>query len=432
LPSTYKFHKSRLISALAALALAAALCLAAFPARAENAPAPENAAAPNEPARGELYAETDSAELDESIFAEAEAAIAGVAPDITSPSAILIERRTGTVVFEKDADSPREPASVTKIMTMLLVIEALESGAVGLEDDVTVSSHAASMGGTQIYLREGEKMSVRDMLKGVAVNSANDAAVALAEYVSGSEDAFVARMNGRAAELGMANTYFTNCSGLLRDPEHRTTARDIAAMSRELLGHGAVREYTRIWTDSLRGGETSLANTNKLVRFYDGTTGLKTGFTSTAGYCLSASAERDGVEYISVTLGDKTSIDRFESARALLSYAFATYTLVPAGPDGALAPIRVSLGRARFIQPETRGPDMLLVTRTEAKDITKTLALPERLAAPVRAGDVVGSVLVQSGGRTISETEIVSGQDSEKLLWGDIFLKLLIILFAGE
>ncbi|MDR1328411.1 MAG: D-alanyl-D-alanine carboxypeptidase [Oscillospiraceae bacterium] len=388
------------------------------------------APAPYVLAEGERRSDADSAELDESAFLNAEEAIAGVAPDITSPSAILIERKTGAVIFEKDADGPREPASVTKIMTLLLVVEALEAGDIGIDDLVTASSHAASMGGTQIYLREGEKMTVRDMLKGVAVNSANDAAVALAEHAAGSEDAFVSRMNGRAAELGMVNTYFTNCSGLIKSDEHRTTARDVAAMSRELLSHGVIREYTKIWTDSLRGGETSLVNTNRLVRFYDGTTGLKTGFTSSAGYCLSAAAERDGVEYIAVTLGDKSSNDRFESARALLSYAFATYTLVPSGPDFALAPIRVALGKARFIQPEISGQDILLVTRAEARDITRTPEIPAQLTAPVRVGDVVGVVTVRAGDRTLAETEIIAGQSSDRLGWGDIFLKLLSMLFA--
>ncbi|MDR2421239.1 MAG: D-alanyl-D-alanine carboxypeptidase [Oscillospiraceae bacterium] len=419
---TYKFNIPRL--AASALALAAFLFAAAAPSRAENGTA--------DIAPPEVFSEADGAELDESIFSGDEEVFAGAAPEITSPSAILIERETATVIFEKDADSPREPASVTKVMTMLLVVEAIESGAVSPDDSVAVSARAASMGGTQIYLREGEEMSVRDMLKGIAVNSANDAAVALAEHISGSEDVFVARMNEKAAQLGMAGTYFTNCSGLLKSPEHRTTARDIAAMSRALLGHGMIREYTRIWTDSLRGGETSLANTNKLVRFYDGATGLKTGYTNAAGYCVSASAERGGVEYIAVTLGDRTSNDRFESARALLSYAFATYTLIPAGPDGALAPIRVSLGKTRYIQPEAAGPDKLLIERADAGNITKTAELPERLAAPVRAGDVLGAVVIKAGGRVLAETEIIAGQDSEKLLWGDIFLKLLKMLFTAE
>jgi D-alanyl-D-alanine carboxypeptidase (penicillin-binding protein 5/6) len=380
---------------------------------------------------GEIRVDADSAELDEGAFLDAQDAIAGAVPEITAPSAILIERGTGTVIYEKDADARREPASVTKIMTMLLVVEALEAGAIGIDDAVTVSPRAASMGGTQIYLREGEKMSVRDMLKGVAVNSANDAAVALAEHISGSEDAFVAEMNARATGLGMINTYFTNCSGLIKSAEHRTTARDVAAMSRELLGHSAIREYTQIWTDSLRDGGTALTNTNRLVRFYDGTTGLKTGYTSTAGYCLSASAARDGVEYIAVTLGDKTSNDRFESARALLSYAFATYTLVPAGPDAALAPIRVNLGKTPFIQPEIKGYASLLVTRAEARELTRALTIPEKLTAPVRTGDVIGFVTVKAGERTLAETQIIAGQSSERLGWGDIFLKLIQMLFES-
>jgi D-alanyl-D-alanine carboxypeptidase (penicillin-binding protein 5/6) len=380
-------------------------------------------------APAEIPAEVDSADYVPG-EAAAQDAIAGAEPVVAAPSAILIEKKTGTVIFEKNADERREPASVTKIMTLLLVVEALEEGAISLEDKVTCSAHAASMGGSQIYLREGEVMTVHELLKATVVNSANDAAVALGEYVAGSETAFVAKMNARAGELAMGQTIFTNCTGLLESKAHRTTARDIATMSRELIGHEMIREYTTIWMDSLRGGATELANTNRLIHYFDGATGLKTGFTTAAGYCLSATAERDGVEYISVTLGDKTSNDRFESARTLLTYAFAAYTLIAAEPDAALAPVKVELGKTRYIQPLVEGEPWLLVSRAELRTLTKTLEMPEKLTAPVAAGDEVGSLTIKSGEKVLAQVKIVAGEDSARLRWVDIFAEFLRMLFA--
>jgi D-alanyl-D-alanine carboxypeptidase (penicillin-binding protein 5/6) len=248
-------------------------------------------------------------------------------------SALLMEKETGKVLYEHNPHERLAPASVTKIMTLLLVAERLDSGLLGLGDMVTVSAHAAGMGGSQIYLEEGEQMTVEELLKAVAVASANDAAVALAEQVAGSEGAFVDMMNSRAMELGMKDTVFANCSGLPSEEEHFTSAYDIALMSRELLKHPFIKKYTTIWMDTVRRGEFGISNTNKLVRFYKGTTGLKTGFTEKALYCLAASAERDGVEYIAVIMRAETSDIRFESAKLLLNYAFATYTLVSVMPD---------------------------------------------------------------------------------------------------
>ena len=243
--------------------------------------------------------------------------------ELPAPSCILMEKQTGQVLYESNAHEKLRPASVTKVMTLLLVMEALESGSIGWDDTVTTSAAAAAKGGSQIYLEENEQLPLTEMLKSVVVSSANDCACALAEHVAGSEAAFVSRMNDRAAELGMTDTHFVNCTGLDDGPDadtHLTTAYDIALMSRALLQHDEIKQYTTIWMDTVRNGQFGLSNTNKLVRFYDGTTGLKTGYTSQAGYCLSASAERGGMELIAVVMHCKSSVDRFESAKALLNY----------------------------------------------------------------------------------------------------------------
>ena len=276
---------------------------------------------------------------------------AAAPPSVDAGAAVLVEKETGTVLYEQNAHDKLEPASVTKIMTLLLVMEAIDSGALSTEDVVTVSAHAASMGGSQVYLKEGEQMSVHDLLKAVAVASGNDASVALAEHLAGSEEAFVQRMNQRAAELGMSDTCFVNCTGLPA-AGHLTSAYDIALMSRELiLHHPAIREYTTIWMDSLRGGQFQLANTNKLIRFYEGSTGLKTGSTDAAGYCLSATAERDGMELIAVVLKCPSSDVRSAAASSLLNYGFANYTLMDVYPSQALPPVDVLLGESETVQP---------------------------------------------------------------------------------
>ena len=337
---------------------------------------------------------------------------AAVGPAVSCPSALLMEKQTGTVLFAQDEHMPREPASVTKIMTLLLVMEAIDSGALSYDDVVTGSAHAAGMGGSQIWLKENEQMTVRDLLKAVCIVSGNDAAVALAEHLAGSEDAFVERMNARAQELGMNDTHFVNCTGLPAE-RHLTSAYDIALMSRELiLRHPGIRQFTTVWMDSLRGGESMLVNTNKLIRFYDGATGLKTGSTGLAGYCLSATAEKNGMELIAVVLKGKTSDERFSDAKSLLNYGFSTWSLVTVTPDEVLPPVPVMLGVRGTVQPVLTSENTLLVEKTLANGLTKEVALAESVAAPVYAGDTLGQLTVRdAAGNTVAELPILAGED---------------------
>lgn len=342
------------------------------------------------------------------------------------PSALLMERETGTVIYELNAHERRAPASVTKVMTLLLVTEAVERGELSLDEQIAASAHAAGMGGSQIYLKENERMSADDLIKSVAVASANDAAVALAERVAGSEEAFVSRMNARAAELGMADTVFANCTGLPAESEHLTSAWDIALMSRELMGHDLIRKYTCIWTDSVRGGEFGLSNTNKLVRFYDGATGLKTGFTQEAKYCLSATAMRGGVEYIAVIMGADTSDIRFESAKTLLNYAFANYALTEVSPGEPLPPIPVSLGTGDYIQPVVESEGKLLVGKSELSGIERSVELEASLEAPVPAGRRIGTLTIKNAaGEVLAERAVVAPEEIPRLTWGQIFVRYL-------
>lgn len=348
---------------------------------------------------------------------------------LSVPSAILMEKETGTIIYELNSHDRLPPASVTKIMTMLLTVEAMENGRLREDETVTASVHATEMGGSQIFLKEGEQMTVHDMLKSVAVASANDAAVALAEHIAGSEDAFVSMMNARAAELGMADTVFSNCTGLPCESEHLTSAHDIAIMSRELIRHDKIKEYTTIWMDSVRGGEFGLSNTNKLIRFYKGATGLKTGFTREAMYCVSATAERDGVEYIAVVMHGQTSDARFESAKVLLNYAFANYTLVSALPDEALPPVKVSMGEKETLQPVTAQSPKLLLEKSEAAGLNKTVELAESIPAPVKAGQEIGRlVLTSEAGTEIATVPLVADEDVERLGWWQIFVKYIRII----
>ena len=337
---------------------------------------------------------------------------AAAGPAVRCPSALLMEKQTGTVLFAQDEHTPREPASVTKIMTLLLVMEAIDSGALSYDDVVTGSAHAAGMGGSQIWLKENEQMTVRDLLKAVCIVSGNDAAVALAEHLAGSEDAFVERMNARAQELGMNDTHFVNCTGLPA-AGHLTSACDIALMSRELiLHHPDIRQFTTVWMDSLRGGESMLVNTNKLIRFYDGATGLKTGSTGSAGYCLSATAEKNGMELIAVVLKGKTSDERFSDAKSLLNYGFSTWSLVTVTPDEVLPPVPVMLGVRGTVQPVLTSENTLLVEKTLANGLTKEVALAESVAAPVYAGDTLGQLTVRdAAGNTVAELPILAGED---------------------
>lgn len=343
---------------------------------------------------------------------------------LDAPSALLMEKATGTVLFAKDEHTPREGASVTKVMTLLLTMEAIDSGALSYDDTVTGSAHAASMGGSQIWLKEGEQMRAEDLIKAVCVVSGNDAAVALGEHLAGSEEAFVERMNARAKELGMNDTHFLNCTGLPAEG-HVTSAYDIALMSRELiLHHPDIRRFTTIWMDSLRGGESLLVNTNKLVRFYPGATGLKTGSTSSAKYCISATAEKDGMELIAVVLGGSTSDKRFADAKTLLNYGFAAYTLLPVVPESPLPAVPVTLGARRQVQAVLPQGSVLLLEKNRANALTQSLTLSEAVEAPVEQGDTLGSLdLFAADGTLLSSLPLLAGESVARLTWRQLFCR---------
>ena len=356
---------------------------------------------------------------------------AASAPAVDAGAAILMEKETGTILYEQNSHDKLEPASVTKVMTLLLVMEAVDEGRVSLDDLVTVSAHAAGMGGSQTYMEQGEQFTVRDMLKAVAVVSGNDAAVALAEHLSGSEESFVALMNRRAAELGMTDTAFQNCTGLPA-AGHLTSAHDIAVMSRELiLNHPGIREFTTIWMDSIRDGAFQLVNTNKLIRFYEGATGLKTGSTDAALYCLSATAEKDGMELIAVILKAPTSDVRFASAQALLNFGFANYTLTDVYPSQALPPIDVLLGEQAQVQGVLSRSSRILVEKTELNAVTTELTLCENVEAPVEAGQKLGEMTVLVNGQVRETIPIVAAQAVERLTVPGIFLRFLRTLFMA-
>ena len=352
------------------------------------------------------------------------------APQVEAKAAILMEQETGEVLCQQNAHDKLEPASVTKIMTLLLVMEAIDGGQLSTGDTVTVSAHAASMGGSQVYLKEGEQMTVDDLLKAVAVVSGNDAAVALAEHIAGSEEAFVSRMNQRAAELGMEDTTFLNCTGLPA-AGHLTSAYDIALMSRALLSHPDIRQYTTIWMDSIRGGQFQLSNTNRLVRFYPGCTGLKTGSTDSAGYCLSASAERDGLSLIAVVLGSETSAKRFTAAETLLNYGFANYTLIDALAGQALPPVEVLLGAERWVQPVLQGSGKVVVRRSQLDSVTTELRLAENVEAPVDQDQVLGEVTVLVNGQPLASLPLTAETAVERLTIPGVFRRLLDHLFMA-
>ena len=352
-------------------------------------------------------------------------------PEVNARAALLMEKSTGQVLYEANAHAPLELASVTKVMTMLLIMEALDAGTITKETMVPVSATAAGMGGSQVYMEEGEEFSVHDMLKAIAVASGNDACVAMAEYLAGSESAFVEKMNARAAELGMEDTVFCNCTGLPAEGHH-ASAYDIALMSRELiLYHPDIRTYTTIWMDTLRDGDFQLANTNKLVRYYEGATGLKTGSTDAALYCLSATAEKEGMELIAVILGAPTSNDRFEGAKALLNYGFATYALVPVAPSEPLTPVPVTLGTAASVQPGLAQERQLLLPKGEAGKVTTTVDLPSALSAPVEAGQELGHLTVLVDGQAVEEIPLVAQEAVGKRSLWQVYGGLLAALFCG-
>ena len=357
-------------------------------------------------------------------------------PEITAPSAVLMEAATGTILYEKEPHTRLAPASVTKIMTLLLVMEALETGRISWDDTITASETAAAKGGSQIYLEPGEQMSVDEMLKSVVVSSANDCATALAEQIAGSEDAFVAMMNQRAQELGMEDTTFVNCTGLDDGPhaaEHLSSAHDIALMSRELLKHDEIRRYTTIWMDTVRNGEFGLSNTNKLVRFYEGTTGLKTGYTSGAGHCLSASAMREGVEYIAVVLNCASSADRFQSAKQLLNYGFAAYTLARPDPATEIPPVPVILGSVETVTPVLQEDAPVLLEKDKQNTFQTKVQVDSQVKAPVEAGQRLGTLILQTEGEVLREIPLVAPEEIARLSWWDLTQELLRYLcFCGQ
>ncbi len=379
----------------------------------------------------------DKGEVDDLVSAGAmietiDSALVGADPstlEIKALSYILVEASSGRVLVEHNANERMSPASITKIMSLLLVMEALEEGKITLEDTVTCSEHANSMGGTQIWFKVGETMTVHELLKAVVVSSANDATVALAEHVAGSEEGFVKLMNDRAKQLGMNDTAFTNATGF-DDENHKTTAFDIALMSRELLKHEKIFEYTSIWMDSLRGGETQLVNTNKLIRFYKGANGLKTGTTVGAGYCLAATALRDGMQLIAVNLGSSTTDDRFFSARKLLDYGFANYEVTkPEISIEDLTPVKVSHGVLREVPCEVNVNEKILLEKGEKSQITQEIVVEESLKAPVEKGQQIGKIVLKLGEKTVGECPIVAAESVERmtiLKSLEIFLKNLV------
>lgn len=336
--------------------------------------------------------------------------------DVPCAAAILVDEDSGTVLYEKNADARRPIASITKVMTLLLTFEALEAGKISLDDFVPVSEHAYHMGGSQIWLEPGEEMTLNDMLKAICISSANDAAVAVAEYIGGSEPAFAEMMNARAAELGMTNTHFVNACGL-DEPEHLSTARDVAAMSREmLLHHTEVRDYCSIWMDTLRGGATQLVNTNKLLKSYSGITGLKTGTTGKAGVCISASAERDGLRLIAVVLGAASGKERFQAASTLLDYGFSHFESAAAElPADAPLSLPVKRGTAESVALTYTAPERCLMPKGESSTLQIALDLPQKLAAPIRAGETVGTVKISNGSAELASYPVTAAQDVDAL-----------------
>ena len=362
----------------------------------------------------------------------AEAAPADSGLSLSCASCLLMEKATGAILLEENSHEKLEPASVTKIMTLLLVMEAVDSGRISLDDPVAVSAYAAGMGGSQVYLKEGEQMPVSEMIKCVTVVSGNDCAVALAEHLAGSEGAFVTRMNQRAQELGMADTNFLNCTGLPAQG-HVTSAHDIALMSRELIrNHPSIREYTTIWMDSIRNGEFGLTNTNRLVRFYEGATGLKTGYTSSAHYCMSATAERDGMELIAVVMKSPTSNQRFDDAKALLDYGFANYAMVPVYPEVPLAPVDVLLGVQAQVQPQLERDCRLLVRKGEEGQVTTRLSMAQDVEAPVEKGQTLGQLEVYVGDELRDAIPILSSQQVDRLSVPGIFSRMLRKLLMAD
>ncbi len=342
---------------------------------------------------------------------------------IQAPCAILVEKSSGQILYEKNSHDRLSPASITKIMTLLLIFEDLESGKIRKEDIVTASARAASFGGSCVFLEEGERMTVHEMIKCIAVVSANDCAVAMAEHLSGTEQLFVDRMNQRAQELGMTETHFTNCSGIFDDTEHYTTAYDVALMSAALLKHEGIREYSTIWMDSIRDGAFELSNTNKLVHWYPDCTGLKTGFTSKAKYCLSASAERGGMELIAVVMRAESSDSRNDDATLLLNYGFAGYSLCSLRPQEGLPPMIVDMGKQGQLSLCYEGAENAVVPKSGGQPEYR-MELPDRISAPVTAGQELGRLQVSLAGEEVASVPILAAEDVARVGYWGIFARL--------
>lgn len=355
-------------------------------------------------------------------------AAVGTTLDIKAKSVVLMEPYTGNVLYENNADERLAPASITKIMSLLLVMEAIENEKLTLDTKVTASEHAASMGGSQIWLEVGEEMTVDELLRASVIASANDATVALAEAVSGSEETFVALMNERAKELGMKNTTFVNCCGLDTDG-HLTSGRDVAIMASALIKHALIKKYSTVWMDALRNGKSELTNTNKLVRYYSGATGLKTGTTSKAGCCVAATAERDGMELVAVVMGGETSNERFTGAKKLLDYGFANWSFVTLTPNlGEVGEIPVLKGMEKFITADSGGGEInLLLSKGKQEEVTQTVEINENIEAPVLTGDIIGSVKFVLDGKQVGELPVYSANTVEKVT----FFNALALLISS-
>ena len=351
---------------------------------------------------------------------------------LNAKSAILMEESTGNILYESNPDERLPIASVTKVMTMLLIMEAVDSGKISLDDMVTVSENAMSYGGSTMFLETGEQLTVNDMLKGIAVASANDGCVAMAEHLAGSESAFVDMMNEKAKELGMENTHFMNTNGLDED-DHYSSARDVAIMSRELMKHETIFNYTSIWMDTLRGGKFQLANTNKLIRFYDGANGLKTGSTSKALCCLSAAAKRNDMQLIAVVLGAPTSAERFASAKSLLDYGFANYavnTQITAGDE--VQNIAVEKGVDKEVGVVAGDSCSTLVKKGQEDNITKEIKIDETITAPIEAGQKIGTMTISRDGEVIADIDLNASSAVEKKGIGLIIKDFFATIFFGS
>ena len=355
-----------------------------------------------------------------------------VKPDfeVEAKSAVLMDASSGEILFEQNADAAYSPASVTKIMTLLLVMEAVDEGRIALSDKVLISAYAASMGGSQVFLREGEELSVEELIKCAVIASANDASVALAELVAGSEAAFVSMMNKRADELSMNNTNFENVTGLDDDTvDHKTSSRDIAIMSRALISHEKILDYTSIWQDSIRNGEFTLTNTNRLVRFYEGCNGLKTGSTSKAGYCMSATAKRGGMQLIAVVMGAESRDTRNSIARTLLDFGFSTYALYSA-EERMLERAPVHFGASESIELYST-PFSKIINKSDVSKVELKYTIPESLKAPIKAGDTVGKVEYFVGDELLGESQIIVKADISRLGFFDLLLRMMLRILGG-